>query len=226
MKLFPLVVSSAFLLSAITVYGQNSIKLKATFNNSNLTPGQVYYSNKINDSVKVETLKFYISDITLYNNGELVYTPRQKYFLFNIENGNVETIMNDDPGRFDMIKFHLGIDSLTSVSGGFGDDLDPVNGMYWAWQSGYINFKLEGKTNVCPARDNIFQFHIGGYQYPYNTLQTITLDVHDKQDIIIEFDVGSFLSKIDLGEIFEVMSPNKKAMQLAGLIAGSFKIAE
>ena len=59
---------------------------------------------------------------------------------------------------FSKLKFQLGIDSLTNVSGAMGGDLDPTKGMYWTWQSGYINMKIEGKSNSCKTRKNQFQF--------------------------------------------------------------------
>ena len=79
--------------------------------------------------------------------------------------------------RHDKIKFNLGIDSLTNVSGVMGGDLDPTKGMYWTWQSGYINFKMEGSSAVCPTRNHEFQFHIGGYQDPFYAMQTLELEV-------------------------------------------------
>ena len=59
------------------------------------------------------------------------------------------------------IYFQIGIDSLTNVSGDLDGDLDPALGMYWAWNSGYINMKLEGKSSSCKSVKKEFQFHIG-----------------------------------------------------------------
>ena len=57
-----------------------------------------------------------------------------------------------------------------------GGDLDPTKGMYWAWQSGYINFKMEGSCSQCLATKNNFEFHLGGYQQPFYAMQTIELN--------------------------------------------------
>ena len=85
--------------------------------------------------------------------------------------------------RFNTIAFNLGIDSITNVSGAQGGDLDPTKGMYWAWQSGFINIKLQGTSNSCPPPKNEFEFHLGGYQYPFNSLQTIILKTGNEKKL-------------------------------------------
>lgn len=45
--------------------------------------------------------------------------------------------------------FLLGVDSLTNVSGAFGG-ASTIKGMYWAWNSGYINLKLKGAARIRP----------------------------------------------------------------------------
>jgi hypothetical protein len=59
-----------------------------------------------------------------------------------------------------------GVDSLTHVSGVMRGDLDPLLGMYWAWQSGYICAKLEGTFISELGVIKRFTFHFGGYRYP------------------------------------------------------------
>ena len=73
--------------------------------------------------------------------------------------------------EFDAIQFNLGIDSLTNVSGALGGDLDPTKGMYWTWQNGYVNFKLQGTSDLCNNPKNEFEFHLGGYLKPFNNYE-------------------------------------------------------
>ena len=84
------------------------------------------------------------------------------------------------------ISFCIGIDSLASVSGALSGDLDPSNGMYWAWQSGYINMKIEGTSSSCKTRKNSFNFHIGGYLKPYNAIKKIEIPINKIQNQIID----------------------------------------
>jgi len=44
------------------------------------------------------------------------------------------------------------VDSLANVSGAMSNDLDATKGMYWSWQSGFINLKIEGKSASCKTR--------------------------------------------------------------------------
>jgi hypothetical protein len=122
---------------------------------------------------------------------------------------------------FDAIRFNIGIDSTTNSGGVKGGDLDPTKNMYWAWQSGYINFKLEGKSKACKTRNNVFQFHIGGYSYPNNSLQTVTLPIN--KILNINFDLEKLLSGIGLQTMNEIMSPGAKGMQVAKLYKTVFE---
>ena len=166
------------------------------------------------DVVSISKLKFYVSDINLKKSGKTVYKIPEKSYLIDSENRlkiDFDKNITDD---FDEIQFSIGIDSLTNVSGAMGGDLDPVNGMYWSWQSGYINFKVEGNSEKSGAVHKDFQFHIGGYLKPFETLQTVVLPLKRNQNVIF-VDVSRFLSEIDLKKTHSVMSPGEKATALA-----------
>jgi len=179
----------------------------------------------IGDSIEIETLKFYISNVQFFQNDSCVDTLDKKHILVDFESMNSAKIAlaRKNNKAFNKIKFNLGIDSLTNVSGAFGGDLDPTTGMYWTWQSGYINFKLEGYSNRCPARHHFFQFHIGGYQYPFNSLREIELDISNPDNIIIEFELEKLFKIIDLREQYEIMSPNLQATDFATQLKTVFR---
>ncbi|HPH91802.1 MAG TPA: hypothetical protein PLZ68_13315, partial [Ferruginibacter sp.] len=170
-----------------------------------------------NDSIEISVIRFYVSNISFYQNNQLVAELEKKNHLVDIENPASQLIQHigEKKIQYNSIHFSIGVDSLTNVSGAMGGDLDPVNGMYWTWQSGYINFKLEGKTKLCPARKNQFTYHIGGYEYPYNTLQQVELPVVHNNDIMIDIDIRQLLNQLQLNEVYEVMSPGEKAMVIA-----------
>ncbi len=79
--------------------------------------------------------------------------------------------------NFKSLSFTIGVDSLYNVSGVQTGDLDPVKGMFWTWNSGYIMAKLEGTSPVSSQPNNNFEFHIGGYKAGQNTVQKIILDL-------------------------------------------------
>jgi hypothetical protein len=91
-------------------------------------------------------------------------------------------------------------------------------------QSGYINVKCEGKSNACTARNNEFQFHLGGYKQPFDCLQALTFPVSVSDTITIQFDAERFLSNIDMGKHHHFMSPSADAVRLSAQAAESFRI--
>ena len=139
---------------------------------------------------------------------------------------NEKTLSVNIPSNisYTKLKFNLGIDSTTNVSGALGGDLDPTKGMYWTWQSGYINFKLEGTSNICKTRHNEFQFHLGGYQYPNNNLQTVFIDAVSKQNIEVGVDIQKIINQINLTQQHHIMSPGQEAMDFSEKVINSLSI--
>ena len=122
------------------------------------------------------------------------------------------------------VSFSVGIDSLTSVSGALEGDLDPAKGMYWAWQSGYINMKLEGRSSSCKTRKNEFQFHIGGYMKPNYAMRKVVLEPKKSNSTVeINVDVAALFSQLELSKINSVMVPGTQAMQIADYSVTMFK---
>ena len=176
------------------------------------------------DSLKISTLIFYISNINFLLDNKVVYTEPNSFHLIDasLPESMLISLTGDKLIDYKAIQFQLGIDSITNVAGAMGGDLDPTKGMYWTWQSGYINFKLEGTSAVCPARNNEFQFHLGGYQAPFNTLQTIQLKAVPQQKIFIYFEVDKFFNEIELTKHYQVMSPSNQAVAFSKIIADCF----
>ena len=183
-----------------------------------------YFSEIISDSVSIQSLRFYLSDINLIKNGRKIYQVKNQPNLIDISKKLQVKLFTKSELEFDSIQFDIGVDSLSQVSGAMGGDLDPMKGMYWSWQSGYINFKLEGKSNICNTRNHVFQFHIGGYQSPYNTIQHIILPVQNKTNINIKLNIKKLLSQIDLKNVNQIMSPSEKSVEISKQYANFFSI--
>jgi hypothetical protein len=192
-------------------------------NDNEIELGKTY--NIDSNEIKIENLKFYISNLALYQKNKLVYKDSVLARLIDLENRECLNLKFDKTKKFDRIVFNLGIDSLTNVSGALGGDLDPTKGMYWTWQSGYINFKLEGTDPRCKSRNNRFQYHLGGYAYPFATLQQVDLKTIKKvykSQIIIPFE--KFLKAAKPEKKSEIMSPCKDAVELSKLLGDLFEI--
>ncbi|MFP5042958.1 MbnP family protein [Parasediminibacterium sp. JCM 36343] len=180
------------------------------------------------DSLEIDLFKFYISGIELWDNNQPVWKEPNSYHLINaMEDNTLSLSLNCSPNlAFNKIKFNLGIDSSTNFAGVQGGDLDPMRGMYWTWQSGYINFKLEGKSPLCQTLHHEFEFHLGGYHSPYNTLQTIVLPIKKQGTINILADIQQFIAQLDLAKQNHIMTPGKEAAVLASKVSTIFSIIE
>jgi hypothetical protein len=160
-----------------------TLKFNNLFNGSPIEFGK-HYQTPLGDSVTFSTLNYFISNIQLVNTNGKVYTVPQdsSYFLLKQSDPASTSIqLNNIPaGEYNSVQFTVGVDSIrntmdVSKRTGSLDVGAAARGMYWVWNSGYIFFKLEGKTlnDVDSLRKN-FRYHIGGYGgYETKTINNI-----------------------------------------------------
>lgn len=179
-------------------------------------------SNK--DTIAISTFKCYISNLEIVYDDKSVFKEKNSFHLLDLENPNSCTIpiSNRNDRMISKVTFNIGIDSLTNTAGAMAGDLDPIKGMYWAWQSGYINMKIEGKSPSCQTRKNEFQFHIGGYLQPYYAMRKKVINVNAQGNVNIAIDIAVFLSNLNLKNVNSVMIPGKVAMDLADISTKMF----
>ena len=199
------------------------LTLKPMFGNADLVLEKTYGA----DSLQITTLRFYLSNFRLLKGTNVVWAEPKSYHLVDVEmlNSTHFPLILPKNIDFDALKCDLGIDSLTNTEGAKDGDLDPTKGMYWAWQSGYINLKLEGISRLCPTRKNKFQFHIGGFLGNDYALQTLDFPLNKAatHPFYLKFDVQQFLSTIDLKTQHTFMGPSEEAVGMAKKIATVFK---
>lgn len=201
-----------------------NISLNASLDGKELLLDRVVVNSE-KDTLLINQLKFYISNIQFLKDDSIVFSELNSYHLIDFEmpastSLSIKTFRSIS---YNSIRFYLGIDSLTNVSGALGGELDPTHGMYWTWQSGYINFKMEGQVNRKDEPSKEFQFHLGGYQQPFNALQKVELDVSEAE-IKIVLNLNPFLKLINLSRDHHIMSPSKKAVELSEILAKNFKV--
>lgn len=225
-----------FKTSVLLSQNNTNISFNPVFGNANIKNDSVYYFNKNknindkNDSIQFDNIKFYITNIRFLYQNKIVFTEKTKkqngaHLIDNaVENSKIISLKTRKKLIFDAIQFDFGIDSLTNASGAHGGDLDPTTGMYWAWQSGYINAKIEGKSNLCPTRKNEFQFHLGGYLGSNYALQTVILPIKTQNTIPIYLDILVFIQQTDFAKTNQIMSPSAAAVLLSKRLAGCFGV--
>ena len=160
----------------------------------------VSYKNELGQAFTVTKFKYYIGNIRFKKaSGGIV--AFDEYYLVDEEEEKTKKINIDIPaGEYTGLDFIVGVDSLHNCSGVQSGALDPVNAMFWAWNTGYIFLKLEGRSPASKSPGNMFEYHIGGYKQPANCIRHISLNF--TQPVSIENATGRELSiKVNAAEV-------------------------
>jgi hypothetical protein len=198
---------------------QLEIQVLTEFNGEPLQMEAKKYVNASGDSLSIESFRFYLSNFVLYSQGKK-FPVKNSYFLVDAsaEASKKINLQKSFAGKTDSISFCIGVDSAMSVAGALDGALDPTLGMYWAWNTGYINAKLEGKSPSCKTLHHAYEFHIGGYLRPYNALRKITLACADGNVLKLRADAAQWMNgreKVSLSKLNSVVMPCKNAMMIA-----------
>ncbi|PQJ12234.1 hypothetical protein CJD36_000290 [Flavipsychrobacter stenotrophus] len=143
---------------------------------SSLNMGNQWYRNEHNDSFQVTTFNYYISNIKL-NSASATYTEDYSYHLVqqSLSSSHIFDLANVPYGTYTGITFTIGVDSAHNVTGTQSGPLDPINGMFWSWTTGYVMLKFEGVSPRSPQANNAIAMHAGGFSGVNNVLKTVTL---------------------------------------------------
>ncbi len=208
-----------------------------TCNNKRLRLDTATYTNSFGESFIISKLKYYISNITLQTTDGKVMKEENSYYLLNEEDSaSMVFSVHIAPGNYNALSFAVGIDSIKNVSGAQTGALDPLNGMFWTWNSGYIMFKLEGNSPQSKAANNKLEYHIGGFAGENNVVQNIALrfpgnpfDISNETytRIFINADLDKFwnsTSDISIGKTPACTTPGILAKAISANYAGIFQI--
>ncbi len=207
-----------FIWAIALVFAQKSraqLTILPVFDNK-IIAEETWFVTKNGDSILLGNVRFYLSNIHLQmRNDSLVFDTKKAHLVDVFDAQTLKIALPTcDIKNIKKIRFDIGIDSLTNASGALGGDLDPQNGMYWSWQSGYVNLKIEGKSPQSKARKQAFQFHIGGYLPPFNALKTVELPL-DTGGGRLKVEISKFFENLHLATQHNVMIPSREALQLA-----------
>jgi hypothetical protein len=185
---------------------KNTGTLKITFVNTvkgkplELNSGK--YINFFGETYSISKFKYYISQISLLK-GKAVFFEEESFHLVDESDSSALNFSFAlSAGKYDVLNFMLGVDSLHNVSGAQSGALDPLNDMFWTWNTGYVMAKLEGHSPAAKVVNNKFEFHIGGFMGENNVLKNISLALPDGKslniqpgktsEIIIEADIDKY----------------------------------
>ena len=170
-----------------------------------LTLDTVTYVNGLGQTFTVTNFKYYISNIELEYENSKKSLLNQGSYLIRQDDENTWTVEMDGipADSYHSISFMIGVDSLHNCSGAQSGALDPINGMFWTWNTGYIFMKLEGKSPASKQPGHIFEYHIGGYKEPTNFIHTISLTFEKEPMKINPGKVTTLYIKTDAAKILQ-----------------------
>src|SRR6478609_61738 len=188
--------------------------------------------NILGDNIVIERFRYYVSNFSITDNkGNTTSLPVQ-YFLVDEENAASKQIELTIPDQaVSQINFVLGVDSIRNVSGIQTGSLDPLKGMFWTWNSGYIMAKLEGSAETVASPGHRFTFLIGGFKKNQNVVKKISLSLADVtnlfQELHLSADINHWFkgtSELKITETPVCHSPGALAMRIADNYSTMFSI--
>ncbi len=209
------------------------------FNQLPIALNTVKYTNCWNETFTISKLKYYISNVSLQTTDKKNNIEKNSYHLINEEDSETRSysfLIN--PGNYETISFLIGVDSIKNVSGAQTDALDPLNGMFWTWNTGYIMFKMEGISEQSTSINKKIEYHIGGFTGTYNVLREIKLNLKKysvslKKETLTEIIIHADIDKIWNGsnqlttkQTPVCTTPGVLAASIADNYATAFKIFE
>ena len=208
------------------------ISFQPTANGKSLVLKDSSYINYFNENYTITRLKYYISNI--HFDGQINGTLNQNIFLMDAAEEN-RVRLNVPAGTYSQLYFTIGVDSILNCSGAQEGALDPLNGMFWTWNSGYIFFKLEGFSSSSPADLNRMEHHIGGYRGPNKAGRTIKLQLekplvvkeNDKHQVNLQLNLDHYWAsenEIKIKDNPVVMVPGELAKRSADNFKDMFSI--
>ncbi len=176
------------------------ITLRNTVNGVSLVLNDSLYTNVFGESYSVSKFKYYISNPGV-KNSMLQQKEKSGYHLVD---ATIPVSQNFSfavkAGEYNNLFFLLGVDSAHNCSGAQTGALDPMNDMFWTWNSGYVMTKLEGRSTASSSINQRMEYHIGGYKGKDNVLQQVSLaaavpiviSAGKTTEVIIETDISKW----------------------------------
>jgi hypothetical protein len=239
-KIQKLLTSVAILLLSNVVFAQKnpayvSIQFKHYANQQPLVLVDSAYTNSTGESFQPTRLKYYISNLELLSNTSK-FKQRSSRSIHLIDASNQENIFLEPYNAiYNHISFTIGVDSALNCSGAQSGPLDPVNGMFWTWNTGYIYFKLEGYSAASTNDLQKIEYHIGGYTGAFKANRKVTLTLPEpllieagkSLQIMIHVDLDKFWNSknnISIAANALIMSPGALAAAAADNLPAMFSI--
>jgi len=221
-------------------FGKLKVFFVLTANQKKLVLRDSFYINHFNETYSISKLKYYVTSFNL--EGSTVKMNHEKYFLVNASNQENAILFENIPtNSYSTLSFCVGVDSMDNCTGAQSGSLDPINDMFWTWNSGYVYFKLEGNSTSSTADMNRIEYHIGGYKNENIAKRKINVNMRSVDtllsplkimpnkttEVFIELNLDNlwrYPSHLKISETPICVSPGEKAMLIADNFESLFSI--
>ena len=217
--------------------------LKIVFNNLiNHQPIVLHdstYTNPFGETYIISKFKYYVSNTVLYTSGKANKIKNDYHLINQSIDSSLSFTISLPENQYDSIQFLLGVDSAMNTSGAQTGALDPINDMFWTWNSGYVMQKLEGTSPQSNAMHNKMEYHIGGFSGGNSVLNYLTLTFPKEKilkirkgkmsTVIIDVAINKFWDAnriIKINDTPVCTSPGILAKEIAANFSKLFSIAE
>jgi hypothetical protein len=165
-----------------------------------------------NVSVRIDKLRWYVSLPPAGKKGS------KAWLLDLADSASLDQQMSRPVNN--KISLLFGIDSAIQVGGVGTGALDPLRGMYWTWQTGYVQWKMEGAIRV-DGVESPLELHLGGFDGATKSQSMLSdyLIYPTTNSVIAQWDISPFLSEVVRRKKFGVMSPSPIAREYCRIIA-------
>lgn len=169
--------------------GKNEVSF--TFNHKmfgeELKYNTLYKANGNNEQIKIQFLKYIISNFQLTDDKGVVYTyPKdQGYFFVDSKTNDFKVVLKDVPaGYYTKVKFGVGVDQEKYLRGQDDQqafwDLCAEHNLIWGWITGYKFINCQGTFVNGTDEEDGFQLHIGSHGSKLDNYREITLTSKDE----------------------------------------------
>ena len=204
-----------FLWSLIPVvaHGQSGVTIhhQVTLGDAPVVLGEWQKSDSL-VSIRIDKLRWYVSLPPAGKTGS-------KVWLMDLSDSSSLDQQMSRPIN-NKISLLFGIDSAIQIGGVGTGALDPQRGMYWTWQTGYVQWKMEGAIRV-DGVESPLELHLGGFDGATKA-QAMLSDYLVKpttNSVIAQWDLSPFIAQILDQKKYGVMSPSPIARDYCRIIA-------
>lgn len=247
--LYPLVFLMAFAISSCQpdeekpepIIGTLKVNFVNHSSGEPISLDEMKYTNQAGNDYSISKLLYYISNIKLLGCECGEFTEEESYHLVKLlddpnQGGLVDEnsfSFNAQVGNYKKIDFAVGVDETRNHSGDKVDALDPINGMFWGWNTGYIFFKVEGDFTNNESEKKKFTFHIGG-DGAYREISLAfdeNLEIKENQttELTIYTDINEVFSSpnlYDFNSFKGTTSPGENANKVADNYSDIFSLTK